>query len=103
MVLKEGLFRRDLLEGLCLPEIEKQKLKKKTTNPNSKQQRIKTQKQVIAVKKYLNINFTAKLNRYSLSTFSKTALKLQVTNCKDSDISVLLHNFSQFLNYQNNF
>lgn len=45
MVLKEGLVRRDLLEGLCLPEIEKQELKKKDNKPKlqlTKSQNLKT-------------------------------------------------------------
>lgn len=97
MVLKQGLVRRDLLWGLCPPEIEKQELKKPQT-PNN---RVKTQEQEVAVKNILNAHFTAKWNRCSLSTFSKRALKLQVTNCKDSDISVLLHSFSQVLKLTN--
>lgn len=99
MVLKEGLVRRDLLEGLCLPEIEKQELKKKDNKPKLQTTKSQNPRTMVAVKKYLNTNFTAKLNRYSLSAFSKIALRLQVTNCKDSAISVLLHRLSQFLNY----
>jgi len=92
LLLKEGLVRRELLEKLQLPEIQKQELKQ--TNKPPKNKPAKTQTQLVAIKSILHADFTGKVNRCSLSTFSKVALKSQVTNCEDSDISVVSYSFS---------